>query len=93
MGVSLLGGWFPVVLDVVAACALLVAVGWRDRRWRLRAVPLVLGGAAVGALIAAYPGAKLLGITDPLPFQVWLWFGFGLAAIIVLAAGWRSARW
>ena len=93
MNVSLLGGWFPAVLDVVAVAALVVAVGWRDRQWRVRAVPMIVGGAAFGTLIAAYPAARLLGITDPLPFHVWLWFGAGLAALIVLAAGWRSARW
>jgi enterochelin esterase-like enzyme len=93
MNVSLLGGWFPALLDVVAAAALLVAIGWRDRRWRGHAVPMIVGGAAFGTLVAAYPGAKLLGVTDPLPFRVWLWFGAGLGGIIVLAAGWRGARW
>ena len=93
MNVSLLGGWLPAMLDVVAVAALVVAVGWRDRRWRVRAVPMIVGGATFGTLIAAYPAARLFGVTDPLPFHVWLWFGAGLAALIVLAAGWRSARW
>jgi S-formylglutathione hydrolase FrmB len=93
MNVSLLAGWFPATLDVIAVGVLLVAVGWRDRRWRSRSVPLIVGGAVLGTLIAAYPGARLLGITDPLPLRVWLWFGAGLGALILLAAGWRSARW
>lgn len=93
MRVSLLGGWFPVVLDVIAAGVLLVAVGWRDRWWRLRAVPVVAGAAVLLTLIAAYPGVKVIGIDDPLPFSVWLWFGAAMAGLIVLAAGWRSARW
>ena len=93
MNVSLLGGWLPAMLDVMAAAALVVAVGWRDRQWRVRAVPMIVGGATFGTLIAAYPAARLLGVTDPLPFHVWLWFGAALAALIVLAAGWRSARW
>src|SRR5215470_8651422 len=84
MDISLLGGWFAV---------LLVAVGWRDRSWRWRAVPLIAGGALLGTLIAAYPGARWIGLTDPLPFSVWLWFGLGLAGLIVLVAGWRTARW
>jgi S-formylglutathione hydrolase FrmB len=93
MSVSLLGGWFPAVLDVVAVGVLVVAVGWRDRRWRARVVPVVVGGAALVTLVAAYPGAKIVGLTDPLPFVVWLWFGVGVGALIVLGVGWRSARW
>jgi S-formylglutathione hydrolase FrmB len=93
MSVSLLGGWFPAMLDMAAAATLVAAVGWRDGQWRRRTVPLVAGGAVLGTLIAAYPAARLLGFTDPLPFRVWLWFGFGLGALITLAAGWRSARW
>ena len=92
MGVSLLQGWFPVVLQVVAGIVVVAAVGWRDSRWR-RVVPLVGVGAALVTLVAAYPGAKLVGLTDPLPFVVWLWFGVAVGALIVLGAGWRSARW
>ncbi|TDW92118.1 alpha/beta hydrolase family protein [Kribbella sp. VKM Ac-2566] len=92
MSVSLLGGWFPVVLEVLAAGVLVVAVGWRDRVWRRR-VPWVAGGAALVTLVAAYPGAKVVGLTDPLPFVVWLWFGVAVGALIVLGVGWRSARW
>ncbi|MFC6160331.1 alpha/beta hydrolase [Kribbella jiaozuonensis] len=50
-------------------------------------------GAGLLTLVAAYPGAKLAGVTDPLPFSVWLWFGVGLAGVIVLAVGWRTAGW
>ncbi|HET6740482.1 MAG TPA: alpha/beta hydrolase-fold protein [Kribbella sp.] len=93
MSVSLLGGWFPAMLDVLAGAALLAAAGWRDREWRWRVLPVVAGAALLLTLLAAYPGAKAIGVTDPLPFSVWLWFGAGMAALIVLAAGWRSARW
>ena len=93
MSVSLLGGWFPAVLEVVAAGVLIAAVGWRDRRWRLGVVPIVVGAAAFVTLFAAYPGAELIGLTDPLPFSVWLWFGLAVGALIVLGAGWRTARW
>ncbi|TCC07695.1 esterase family protein [Kribbella soli] len=92
MSVSLLGGWFPVVLEVLAAGVLVAAVGWRDRRWRRR-MPWLAGGAGLVTLVAAYPGAKVVGLTDPLPFVVWLWFGVGVGALIVLGVGWRSARW
>lgn len=93
MNVSLLGGWFPAMLDVLALGALAAAIGWRSREWRLRALPLIAGLALLLTMLAAYPGAKAVGVTDPLPFSVWLWFGLAVAALIVLAAGWRTARW
>ncbi|MFB6720742.1 alpha/beta hydrolase [Kribbella sp. NPDC056345] len=91
--ISLLGGWFPAALEVLAGGLLLIAVGWRDRRWRWRLVPLIAVLSVVGALLASYPGAQLVGITDPLPLGVWVWFGVGLAALVVLVAGWKSAGW
>jgi S-formylglutathione hydrolase FrmB len=91
--VSLLGGWFPAMLQILAGGAVLVAIGWRDRWWRWRGAPLVVAGATVVTLFAAYPGAKLVGITDPLPFWAWLWFGVAVAALLTLGVGWRSAQW
>ncbi|NUR97327.1 MAG: hypothetical protein HOV67_18965 [Kribbellaceae bacterium] len=92
-GVSLLGGWLPVALQVAAAAALLVAVGWRDRRWRLRVLPVVVALTVVLTVLAAYPGARAARQVDPVPISVWLWLGATAGALLVLAAGWRSARW
>jgi S-formylglutathione hydrolase FrmB len=91
--VSLLGGWFPAVLQIVAGVAVLLAIGWRDRRWRSSGALIVVVGAAFVTLFAAYPGAKLAGLTDPLPFRAWLWFGIAVATLIALAVGWRGAHW
>jgi enterochelin esterase-like enzyme len=93
MSVSLLGGWFPAMLDVLAAGALIAAVGWRDHKWHGRMLPLIAGVTVLFTVLAAYPGAKAVGVTDPLPFSVWLWLGLSIAALLVLAAGWRTARW
>lgn len=92
-GVSLLGGWLPVALQVAAATVLLVAVGWRDRRWRLRVLPVVAGLTVVLTVLAAYPGARAARQVDPVPISVWLWLGATAGALLVLAVGWRSARW
>ncbi|MFF0338495.1 alpha/beta hydrolase [Kribbella sp. NPDC004875] len=91
--ISLLGGWFPVTVQVVAAGALLLAVGWRDHRWRWRVLPVVVVAAVLLALLAAYPGARAMRQVDPLPFAVWFWLGAAAGALLVLVAGWRSARW
>lgn len=36
---SLMHGWVPAAIQVLAAVTLVVAVGWRSRRWRLLRVP------------------------------------------------------
>ncbi|HZX02800.1 alpha/beta hydrolase [Kribbella sp.] len=93
MEVSLLRGWFPVTVQVVAAVVLLVAVGWRDRRWRLRVLPVLVVVTVGLALLAAYPGAQAVRQVDPVPFAVWFWLGAAAGALLVLVVGWRTARW
>jgi hypothetical protein len=39
-GVSLLGGWLPVSIQVVTVVLLVVAIGWRSRRWRRMWLPV-----------------------------------------------------
>ncbi|MDH6142495.1 MULTISPECIES: alpha/beta hydrolase [Kitasatospora] len=93
MNVSLLDGWFPWTVQLAAAAALLVAVGWRDRRWRLRRAPIAIGA---GVLLSAGLGLLAVtagGITDPLPLGFWLWLGVAVTALVVLVLGWRGARW
>jgi len=50
---SLLSGWLPVTVQVVAAGVVAGAVGWRTRRWRLRWVPAVALLGVVTAVAAA----------------------------------------
>jgi S-formylglutathione hydrolase FrmB len=88
----LLGGWLPVAMELAAATALAVAVGWRDRSWRTRKVPVIAGAAALIALFTAKVGAPM-ALIDPLPLDVWVWFGLMAGALLVLVFGWRKARW
>jgi S-formylglutathione hydrolase FrmB len=91
--VSLLGGWLPMVMELAAAATLLVAVGWRDFRWRTRRLPIIVAAAVLAGFLVARVGAPSAGITDPLPFSVWFWFAVAVGALLVLAVGWTSARW
>ena len=47
---SLMHGWVPGVIQAVSLSMLLVAIGWRSRRWRLLLLPVaaVLGAALAG---------------------------------------------
>ena len=71
-GISLLGGWFPITVEIVTVVVLIVAIGWRTRRWRLVWVPV---GAATGvaAAFAARTYMNYQGLaSDPAPVQLWV---------------------
>jgi S-formylglutathione hydrolase FrmB len=92
---SLMHGWLPVTVQIIAGVVLIAAVGWRNRRWRLVWLPwAALVGVALTA--AAYWYIAEQGLSDdsnPAPYSLWIWIGLSGAAAGVLIAGWRSARW
>ncbi|WP_051970270.1 alpha/beta hydrolase [Kitasatospora azatica] len=93
MNVSLLSGWFPWGVQLAAAGSLVAAIGWRDRRWRLRRAPSALAAAAGLTGLFGLLAVTVGGVTDPLPLALWCWLGAAVAALAVLVAGWRGARW
>lgn len=93
MNVSLLDGWFPWTVQAAALALFLTAVGLRDRVWRRKWGPIALGTALAVTAAGAVAVLSLSGITDPVPFGVWLWGGVAVGAFSVLGFGWRSARW
>lgn len=91
--ISLMHGWVPVTVQMLAAATLVLAVGWRSRRWRLAAVP---AAALAGVLLAfaanwAIAANGLSG--EPAPPRLWLWIALTGFAIVVASLGWRSALW
>ncbi|WP_238981126.1 alpha/beta hydrolase [Williamsia herbipolensis] len=92
-GVSLLDGWFPLTLQILAAVVLVVAVGWRTRRWRLLWFPIAVVVAVGGAwAVHLYFDSEGLA-TDPAPWQLWVWVGLSIGALAVLVLGFTTARW
>jgi S-formylglutathione hydrolase FrmB len=91
-GVSLLGGWLPLTVELLAVVVLVIAIGWRTRRWRAVWVPVAAatgGGAALGA--RAYMNSQGLA-SDPAPLRLWLWTAVFATSIAVALLGFRSAR-
>jgi len=91
--VSLMHGWLPAVAQLLAAVALVAAVGRRSRRWRLAGLPVA---AAAGVLLAVgvhwnISSEGLAG--EPAPAALWVWIALTGFAAAVVALGWRSARW
>ncbi|HVI20413.1 MAG TPA: hypothetical protein VM712_18685, partial [Gaiellales bacterium] len=92
-GLSLLHGWLPPTVQAVAAVVLVLAIGWRSRRWRLMWLPVAL---AVGLIAAAWThwfidSQGMAG--DPAPPSLWIWVGLTGLAVAVAVLGWRSSRW
>jgi S-formylglutathione hydrolase FrmB len=90
---SLMHGWLPLTIQIVAGLALVVATGWRTRRWRAIWVPLF---AAFGAALAgtAYLYVRSAGIVgDAAPATLWMWIALTTLAATVLLGGWRTNRW
>jgi S-formylglutathione hydrolase FrmB len=86
-------GWLPVVIQVLSTAFLLVGLGWRSRRWRLRWVP-VAAATGVASASAAYWFVDFEALAeDRAPIVLWLWISLAGAAIVVAVAGWRGARW
>ncbi|KGI68234.1 membrane protein [Mycolicibacterium rufum] len=92
---SLMHGWLPVVVQVVALVALVTAIGWRTRRWRLVWLPW---SAVIGVMlaVAAYWYTQTAGVADdtnPAPHTLWVWIALSGIAVGVLVSGWRDAQW
>jgi S-formylglutathione hydrolase FrmB len=90
---SLMHGWVPGTVQAVAVTALLLAVGWRSRRWRVLWVPVA---AAVGGAVAAWAHWYITAdglADDPAPRLLWWWIGFSGLAVAIAVLGWRSSRW
>ena len=87
-------GWIPVTVQVLAAAALIAAIGWRTRRWRLRvaavAAALSVSALAAGGATGTSPPTGCR--TNPAPHTA-----VGLDRVDrgrrgVLVLGWRGRR-
>jgi S-formylglutathione hydrolase FrmB len=89
--VSLIDGWFPPVVVVLALATLAVGVWSARARWRrLGGVALsVATGMALLALLIAR--LQLSAYTYPKSFYAWI--GLVVFAAGVAAVGWRRSRW
>ena len=96
MDVSLLDGWLPWALRVLTVAAVVVIIGrrrLRDRGFWLRRMPFVVGGAALFGVLCAVLVRLVLGISDPLPFDLWFWLSAAALAIGLAVVCWRGSRW
>jgi S-formylglutathione hydrolase FrmB len=92
-GLSLLQGWLPLTLQIIAIVVLALAIGWRTRRWRLVWLPVsVVVGLAVAAWAHWYVDSQGMA-GDPAPDSLWLWTGLTGFALSAAVLGWRGIKW
>ena len=82
-----------MTVQITAAAVLLLVIGGRSRRWRVRWLPL---SVAAGALVTVgmhwfIDSEGLSG--DPAPVALWIWTALAITALAVLVLGWRGTRW
>ncbi|RDI50575.1 S-formylglutathione hydrolase FrmB [Nocardia mexicana] len=90
---SLLHGWLPTTIELVALTLLVIAVIRRTRHWWLIWMPLcaIVGGAAA---LAAWSYVNDQGLaSDPAPGLLWVCVGATGGALAVAVFGWPGARW
>ena len=87
-GVSLLGGWLPVTVEIITVIALIVLIGRWTRRWRL----LWFRSASPSACWRAgrpHRHERRGLASDPAPLTLWIWVAVCAGAIAVAVLGWR----
>jgi S-formylglutathione hydrolase FrmB len=90
---SLVHGWPPIAMQAVVALVLVLAVGWRSRRWWTVWMPVAVVVGVTAALVVRWYIVHQGWTGDPPPFLLWLWIGLTGLAIAVLLLGWRGTRW
>ena len=91
--VSLMHGWLPATVHVVAVLVLVGAIGWRWRQgWIARiAMGIGLGTALAVALNWYLETTGLAG--EPPPRALWVWLLLAGVAAGAVVLGWATMRW
>src|ERR1700677_2435623 len=89
VNVSLVSGWLPVVVEILAVVTLVLSVGWRSDAWRAQlgvGVPVAAVVTAVAALLLSFGPLA----SSDFPLSAYLWgFTFVLAAAVAIT-GWSG---
>jgi hypothetical protein len=89
---SLLTGWLPLTVELLAIVLIAVAIARRTRRWWLIWIPVCVGVGLLSVLIAVRTEHAEGLASDPPPAQLWWWVGLSGFAVAVLVVGMRHPR-
>ena len=89
---SLLTGWLPLTVELLAIVLIAVAIARRTRRWWLIWIPVCVGVGVLSVLIAVRTEHAEGLASDPPPAQLWWWVGLSGFAVAVLVVGMRRTQ-
>jgi S-formylglutathione hydrolase FrmB len=90
VNISLVSGWLPVVVQCMAAVALVVAVDWRSGGWRRQlgwGIPIAVVVTALAALIITVGSLVPPGVS----WTTYLWGFLFVVSLWVAVSGWSGA--
>ncbi|MEU7764564.1 alpha/beta hydrolase-fold protein [Nocardia sp. NPDC049190] len=91
-GISLLHGWLPMTVEILAAMLLAVAVVRGTRTWWLIQLPVCVQVGVIGAAAARWYVADEGLASDPAPALLWVCVGGTATASAVAVLGWPGTR-
>jgi enterochelin esterase-like enzyme len=89
---SIISGWFPTVVIIVAIVSVIFAIGWWDGAWKeqlLLGIPISL--ALTGLVAICIHVFNLVPDAFPNTFYLWTWLM--LFSVVVAVLGFRRAHW
>jgi enterochelin esterase-like enzyme len=89
---SIITGWFPVTVVIIAVASLILSVGWVDGAWKWQlpiGIPVSLVLTALTAL--AIHVFNLVPEQFPESFYLWAWLIWYSVVVVIL--GWTRAHW
>lgn len=92
-GISLLAGWLPLTVEVMAIVLGMIVLARRSRRWWLVWIPVAaaVGGLSVWLTYRYWTSAGLS--SDPPPATLWWWIGATVAMLVVAVVGAARTQW
>jgi len=90
VNISIVSGWLPVAIEVLAVLTLVFAVDWRGGRWRRQlgfGVPIAVLASLITGLVL-WLGSRVSGGT---PWWPLAWGAVLVLAVVVAVVGWSGA--
>ena len=90
MNISIVSGWLPLVVEILAVATFVLSIAWRSGGWRGQVGRGLPVAAAVTVLVAL---GSILGslVPDDFPWQAYLWGFVAVLAVATTVLGWRGA--